>query len=71
MDAIIWTGAAISLVGLIGLILSIVRVARARKSGLSDEELRAVVQKVMPLNMGALFVSVIGLMTVIVGIFLG
>lgn len=71
MDAIIWTGAAISLIGLVGLILSIVRVAKARKSGLSDEELRAVVQKVMPLNMGALFVSVIGLMTVIVGIFLG
>ncbi|SPF81564.1 hypothetical protein [Pseudoprimorskyibacter insulae] len=71
MDAVIWTGAAISLLGLIGLVLSIVKVARARKAGLSDDELRVVVQKAMPLNIGSLFVSVIGLMTVIIGIFLG
>lgn len=71
MEWLIWTGAAISLLGLVGLVLSIIKVAKARKANLSDEELRAAVQKVMPLNMGALFVSVIGLMLVIVGIFLG
>jgi hypothetical protein len=38
---------------------------------LQDEELRAAVQKALPLNMGALFLSVIGLMMVIIGIFLG
>ena len=38
---------------------------------LSDEELRLAVQKVLPLNLGSLFLSVIGLMMVIVGIFLG
>lgn len=68
---LIWGGALISVIGLIGLILSIVKVARARKAGLSDEALRDAVQKVMPLNMGALFLSVIGLMMVILGIFLG
>ena len=55
----------------VGLILSIVRVNKARKAGLSDEELRAAVQKAMPLNLGSLFLSVIGLMVVMLGIFLG
>jgi hypothetical protein len=71
MDVIIWTGAAISLIGLCGLIWSILKVNKARKSGLDDEAMREAVRKVVPLNMGALFISVIGLMTVIVGIFLG
>ena len=68
MDWLIWVGAAISLLGLAGLIASILRVNRARKSGLSDEELRAAVQSAMPLNLGSLFLSVIGLMVVMVGL---
>lgn len=71
MDILIWSGAAVSLVGLIGLVLSIVKVNKARKAGLNDEELRAAVQRVLPLNLGSLFLSVIGLMMVILGIFLG
>lgn len=71
MDILIWSGAAVSLLGLVGLVYSIVRVAKVRKAGLSDEELRAAVQAVMPINMGSLFVSVLGLMMVILGIFLG
>ena len=71
MEWLVWSGALISSIGLVGLIVSILKVAKARKAGLSDEELRAAVQKVMPLNLGALFLSVIGLMIVIVGIFLG
>ena len=70
MDWLIWGGATVSLIGLVGLILSIIKVAKARKAGLSDEELRAAVQRVVPLNMGSLFLSVIGLMMVILGIFL-
>lgn len=71
MDWLIWIGATVSVIGLIGLILSILKVNRARKAGLSDEDLRAAVQKVLPLNLGALFLSVIGLMMVMVGISLG
>ena len=71
MDVLIWSGAAVSLAGLIGLVYSIIRVAKLRKAGLSDDELRAGVQAVMPINLGSLFVSVIGLMLVILGIFLG
>jgi hypothetical protein len=68
MEYLVWIGAVVSLLGLIGLVLSILRVSKARKSGLSDEELRAAVQKVLPLNLGSLGLSVIGLMIVIVGI---
>lgn len=71
MDILIWTGAFISLLGLIGLLWCIYKVWKARKSGLTDEALRDAVRKIVPLNTGALFVSVIGLMIVIVGIMLG
>ena len=69
MDYLIWGGVFISLLGLVGLIWCIVKVAIAKKSGLSDEDLRAVVQKVVPLNLGALMLSTLGLMLVILGIF--
>ena len=71
MDLIIWGGACVSLVGLAGLVWCIVRVWNARKAGLEDAELRAVLQKVVPINTGALFLSVMGLMIVVVGILLG
>lgn len=68
MEYLVWIGAAISVLGLLGLIQSIRKVAKARKTATSDEELRASVQKVLPLNLGSLGLSVIGLMIVIVGI---
>ncbi|MFY9210889.1 MAG: hypothetical protein WAO69_07155 [Aestuariivita sp.] len=71
-EVIIWAGAAVSIIGLAGLFWSIIRVARARRAFANDDEaLRAEVQKALPLNLGALFLSVIGLMMVVVGIFLG
>ena len=71
MDWLIWTGAAVSFAGLLGLVWCILRVWRARRANMSDEELRDVVRRTVPLNMGALMLSVLGLMTVIMGIFLG
>ena len=71
MEALIWGGAALSLVGLAGLVWSIVKVQRARRANLTDEALRAAVQKALPLNLGALLLSVLGLMLVILGVFLG
>ncbi|MBA83271.1 hypothetical protein ACSSNL_03700 [Thalassobius sp. S69A] len=71
MDILIWSGAVISVVGLLGLVYCIFRVARAKRAGLSDVELRDTVKKVVPINLGALFLSIIGLMMVILGVFLG
>jgi len=71
MDWLIWTGAAVTLLGLAGLIWCILKVAAARKAGLPDAELRARLQRVVVLNFAALLVSALGLMMVVVGIALG
>lgn len=71
MEYVVWGGAALSLLGLVGIVYSIIAVSRTKKAGLSDEELRARIGKILPINLGALFVSTIGLMAVIVGIMLG
>ena len=68
MTALIWIGTGVSALGLVGIVLSAIRVAGARRAGLSDQELRAAIQKALPLNLGAFFLSVLGLMAVIVGI---
>lgn len=67
MEILIWVGAIVSLLGLAGIGASVVKVIRARRAGLSDEELRARLSRVLPLNLGALFLSTIGLMMVMVG----
>ncbi len=69
-ELIVWAGASLSVLGLMGLVWSIIRVARARRTVTNDEALRAEIQKALPINLGALFLSVIGLMMVMVGIFL-
>lgn len=69
-DLLIWGGTLISLAGLVGLVMCIIYVARARKAQLAEQDMRALLQKALPLNMGALFLSVIGLMLVVLGIFL-
>lgn len=70
-DLIVWAGAALSVAGLLGLVWCIIKVARARRQNLDDDALRAVVQSVLPYNLGALLLSVLGLMLVMTGIFLG
>jgi len=71
MENLIWIGAVVTLVGLAGLIWCILSVQRARRDGLDDDAMKERLQKVVALNMGALFLSVIGLMMVVVGILLG
>ena len=69
-DILIWGGALVSLAGLLGLVWCIVFVARARRTQLEDEDLKAKLRKALPINLASLFLSVIGLMLVILGIFL-
>ena len=71
MEILVWIGAALTVLGLGGVIWSIVAVMRARKAGLDDAALRARVGTILPINLGALFVSMIGLMAVIIGVMLG
>lgn len=71
MEWLIGGGATISFFGLCGIVWSILSVWRAKRANLDDEALRAAVQKMVPINMASLFASVLGLMAVAVGIFLG
>ena len=70
MEYAIWGGAAITVLGLIGLIYCIFLVLRARRANLPDDALRAVMQKALIWNMGALALSGVGLMLVVVGVIL-
>ena len=70
MEILIWIGSILSILGLIGLLWCIKTMIKAKKLADSDEELRTSLQKVVPLNMAALFLSAIGLMLVILGIML-
>lgn len=71
MDLLIWIGAAISLLGMVGIIGCVVAVSRAKRQGLDDEAMRAKLQKVVVWNLGSLFISAIGLMMVAIGVILG
>ncbi|MFY0690986.1 MAG: hypothetical protein JXR14_03590 [Paracoccaceae bacterium] len=71
MQFLIPIGSIVTMIGLAGLLWCILRVAKAKKSGLSDDELRAALQSTVTLNLGALFLSAIGLMMVVIGITLG
>ncbi|MBV7410337.1 hypothetical protein [Maritimibacter sp. DP1N21-5] len=70
MDWMIWIGAAISVVGLLGLVTSAMRVVRAKREGLDDDALRTAVKSAMVLNFGALMLSAFGLILVVVGVIL-
>lgn len=71
MDGLIWGGALVTLAGLGTLLWCIVAVWRARRAGLADDMLRARLARVVTVNLGALLVSAIGLMLVVVGIAFG
>jgi len=70
MEMLVWLGAAVTVIGMIGIIYSVVLVTKARRAGLDDQALRARLNKVLPVNLAALFLSVIGLMMVVIGVLL-
>lgn len=70
MDVLIWIGAAISLLGLGGILYCIYAAMRARATAADDSELRTTLQRIVTINLAAFFVSVLGLMCIVVGIFL-
>lgn len=70
MESLLWIGTALTLAGIGLLIACIVMAFRARAAGLDDDALKARLQKVVAWNLGALAVSGLGLMIVIVALFL-
>ena len=71
LQILIAAGAVLTLAGLGGIIWCIIA-ARAAKQDLHDEaELRARLQRIVSVNMGALLASMLGLMLVMLGIVLG
>lgn len=67
MAILIWTGAGITGLGLVGLVYCIVVAARARRAGLEGQEMTDKLRSLVAINLAALACSAIGLMMVIVG----
>lgn len=70
MQWLIWAGVALTVIGLVGIIWSIIAVAHVRRAKLDEEAMKARMQSIVPINVGALMLSMMGLGVVIVGIFL-
>ena len=70
MEALVWIGTIITVIGLLGLVACIVAATNARSAGLDEDALRTRLGRLVSLNLGSLAVAVIGLMTVILGLFL-
>lgn len=71
MDWLVSIGTVVSIAGLIGILYSALAVSRAKKAGLDDAALRDRLSRILPLNIGSLLLSILGLMMVIVGVLLG
>jgi heme exporter protein D len=71
MQALIWVGTAMTLVGVGGLVYCVLRTLKARRAGLEEAAMRAELQRVITINMAALGFSALGLAAVVAGILLG
>ncbi len=71
MDWLIVGGSVLVVMGLCILGYCIYAAMAAKRAGLDDVAMRARLQKIVAINMGALLLSTIGLMTVVMGVFLG
>ncbi|NDV00917.1 hypothetical protein [Pseudoroseicyclus tamaricis] len=70
MAILVWIGAAMAVIGLAGILYSLVRALGARRAKLDDEAMRARLQPLVPINIGAFLFSFLGLCLVVVGVVL-
>ena len=70
MDWLIIPGVIVTFIGLGLLFYTILRIMRAKKQGLSDDEMQVNLQSAVAWNLGAMGRSAIGLMMVVIGIML-
>jgi hypothetical protein len=71
MEILVWIGTGLTALGFCGIVWTIFAVSRARRAGLDDAGLRARLGQILPWNLGALALSFLGLMMVVVGVILG
>ena len=70
MAWLVWTGTGLAVAGLLALAYCIVAAVAAKRAGLPDPELRSRLSRIVSINIGALLLSLIGLMSVVVGVFI-
>ncbi len=70
MQMLVWIGIVLTLLGVAGLVWCVLIAVRAKREGLSDAAMKSRLQNVVALNMGALAVSALGLMCVVLGLVL-
>ena len=68
MAALIWGGAAVTLLGVAGLMVCAAQSMKART--LAEDQARAVMGRVVAWNLAAVGVAVLGLMAVVAGLLL-
>ena len=71
MQMLVWAGALVSLCGIAGLVYCVLRALKARRAGLTDDAMRAELQRVVAINLAAVGLSALGLAAVVAGILLG
>lgn len=71
MAALVYIGTGLALIGILVLIYCVWAAVAAKRAGLPDAELRARLQRIVFINMVALLISVLGLMSVVIGVFIG
>ena len=69
MQALIWGGAAVTLLGVAGLMFCAAQSLKART--LPDDQARAAMARVVTLNLASVGVAVLGLMAVVLLLYLG
>ena len=70
MEWLVWIGTGLTLIGLGLLAYCIFAAIAAKRAGRPEAELRTKLQRILAINMGALLLSALGLMSVVIGIFL-
>jgi len=70
MTWLVNVGTGLAAVGLLALGYCMVSALAAKRAGLPDPELRARLQRIVGINMGAFLVCVVGLMGVVLGVLL-
>lgn len=71
MGWLVALGAVVTLAGLGGIVWVIIQAMKVRREGLKDEALRTRLGKLIPVNLASFFLSFLGLLLVLAGVFLG